>query len=178
MYTSVKIGGFGGQGVMVIGQMLGYAACSEGFNASFSPRYGPEKRGGTANCSVIIADREIGSLSPEKVDCLLALNQLSLDKFIDNVKPGGMVIINSAMCQRPQRTDVTVYGIDAVDIAREIGSPKVANIVVIGAFVHCSQLLDREEVSKALDIKLGKKPQFIEMNRRALAAGMEKVVQL
>lgn len=178
MYTSIKIGGFGGQGVMVIGQLLGYAACNEGLNATFLPRYGPEKRGGTANCSVIIADREIGSLMPEDVDCLVALNQASLDKFIGSVKPGGMVIINAELCEKPNRTDVDIYSINAVETAREIGSSKVTNVVVIGAFVKCSGILKVDEVRKALDIKLGKKPEFIEMNRQALDAGMRKVVKL
>lgn len=177
MYNSIKIGGFGGQGVMVIGQLLGYAASSEGLNATFLPRYGPEKRGGTANCSVIIADKQIGSLMPEKVDCLIALNQLSLDKFIDNVKPGGMVIVNTSMCELPDRQDVDIYGIDAMAVAEEIGSPKVMNVVVIGAYVGCTGALEPDEVLKALDIKLGKKPQFIEMNRSAFKAGMEKVVK-
>lgn len=178
MYTSIKIGGFGGQGVMVIGQLLGYAACSEGMNATFLPRYGPEKRGGTANCSVIISDQEIGALMPETVDCLVALNQASLDKFIGNVKEGGMVIFNSALCKKPERTDIAVYSIDAMEAAQELGSAKVTNVVVIGAFVKCSGLLQVEEVSKALDVKLGKKPEFIEMNRKALLVGMEKVVKL
>lgn len=178
MYTSIKIGGFGGQGVMVIGQLLGYAACNEGLNATFLPRYGPEKRGGTANCSVIISDQEIGALMPETADCLLALNQPSLEKFINSVKPGGMVIFNSALCRKPERTDIDIYSIDAMEAAQELGSPKVTNVVVIGAFVKCSGILKAEEVSKALDIKLGKKPEFIEMNRKAFQAGMGKVVKL
>lgn len=178
MHTSIKIGGFGGQGVMVIGQLLGYAACSEGKNATFLPRYGPEKRGGTANCSVIIADKEIGALMPERVDCLVALNQASLDKFIENVKEGGMVIINSALCKRPERTDINVYGIDAMEAAKELGSMKVTNVVVIGAFVECSGILNPDDVSKALDVKLGKKPEFIEVNRKALQVGMRNVVKL
>lgn len=178
MFTSIKISGFGGQGVMVIGQLLCQSAITEGKNTTYLPRYGPEKRGGFADCSVMISDSEIGSLMTEKLDCLMALNQDAINRFGDAVKPGGTMIINSALCEIPERDDVGIYTIDAGQVAEELGSPKVTNVVLIGAFLASYDVLAKESIVEAIDVKLGKKPEFLELNRRALDAGAENVVKV
>ena len=153
MEKKITIAGFGGQGVMAIGQMLGYASCKAGGNALFLPKYGPEQRGGTANCTVTLADVEIGAPESRYVDTLIALNQPSLERFLGAVRPGGLVLLNSSLCRwNGGREDVKLAEIPADDIAREIGSPKVANIVVIGA--------DRQAVGQvAAKIRAIRKPE-------------------
>ncbi len=176
MESKIRVGGFGGQGVMVIGQLLGYAACSAGKNALFLPKYGPEQRGGTANCTVTLSDEEIGAPSSRNVDVLIALNQPSLQAFISSVKPGGMALVNTSLCkQMPERNDISIYGIMADDIAQEIGAAKVSNIVVIGAYIEKSKILSEQQVFDAITQKLGKKADLLELNRIALKKGMELV---
>ena len=176
MEKKITVAGFGGQGVMVIGQMLGYASCKAGRNALFLPKYGPEQRGGTANCSVTISDGEIGAPVSRYVDTLIAMNQPSLEKFLGSVRPGGIILLNSSLCRwEGKRTDVRVAEIQADAIALEIGSPKVANIVVIGAYIQLSGALSEQEMLDAIEEKLGKRPELLEMNRKALRAGRERV---
>ena len=179
MEKKITIAGFGGQGVMVIGQLSGYASCAAGKNALFLPKYGPEQRGGTASCTVTIADSEIGAPLSKQVDALIAVNQPSLDKFVDTVKPGGLILINSSMCNSDiKRKDVRLCAIDADNIAYKIGSPKVANIVVIGAYIKEVGILTEEEMWGLIKLKLGKKVEFLEMNKQAFKAGMEQVVAI
>ena len=178
MLTGIKISGFGGQGVMVIGQLLCYSAINEGKNPSYLPRYGPEKRGGWAECHVMISDEEVGSLMSEQTDILLALNQDAIVKYADSVKPGGIIVVNTGLAEAPARDDVTIYGIDAAKVAKDLGSAQVTNVVLIGAFLAATGALEKEHVEAAIDAKLGKKAEFIELNRKALAAGMENVEKL
>ena len=174
MEKKITIAGFGGQGVMAIGQMLGYASCKAGGNALFLPKYGPEQRGGTANCTVTLADTEIGAPESRFVDTLIALNQPSLERFLASVRPGGLVLLNSSLCRwNGGREDVILAEIPADDIAREIGSPKVANIVVIGAYIALSGVLTERQMLDAIEEKLGKRPELLEMNRLALKRGVE-----
>ena len=175
MYTSIKVSGFGGQGVMVIGQLICYSAINEGKNVTYLPRYGPEKRGGFADCNVMISDTEIGSLMNERFDCLLALNQDAVNNYASGVKPGGTLVVNTTMAEAPEREDINIYKIDAAEVAGELGSSKVMNVVLIGAFLKATGLLNKDDVVAALDMKLGKKEEFIELNRRALDAGMHSV---
>ena len=177
MYTSIKVSGFGGQGVMVIGQLICYSAINEGKNVTYLPRYGPEKRGGFADCNVMISDTEIGSLMNERFDCLLALNQDAVNNYSSGVKPGGTLVVNTTMAEAPEREDINIYKIDAAEVAGELGSSKVMNVVLIGAFLKATGLLNKDDVVAALDMKLGKKEEFIELNRRALDAGMQSVTK-
>lgn len=177
MYTSIKVSGFGGQGVMVIGQLICYSAINEGKNVTYLPRYGPEKRGGFADCNVMISDTEIGSLMNERFDCLLALNQDAVNNYVSGVKPGGTLVVNTTMAEAPEREDINIYKIDAAEVAGELGSSKVMNVVLIGAFLKATGLLNKDDVVAALDMKLGKKEEFIELNRRALDAGMQSVTK-
>ncbi|MDR2176180.1 MAG: 2-oxoacid:acceptor oxidoreductase family protein [Synergistaceae bacterium] len=177
--SKIMVGGFGGQGVMIIGQLLGYASCEAGKNSLFLPKYGPEQRGGTANCTVTISGEEIGAPSSRKVDVLIALNQPSLDAFAPAVKAGGMLLINTSLCKNiPSRSDIAIYGVDSDDIARETGSPKVANIVVIGAYIEKSKILTEEQIFNAITKKLGRKAELLALNRTALKKGMESVRSL
>lgn len=173
MENRVMIAGFGGQGVMVIGQLLGFAACDNGKKALFLAKYGPEQRGGTASCTVTISEDEIGAPVTQYVDVLMALNQASLEKYYNSVKPNGAIIINSSLCAwNGERADVKVFGVDANKIANELGSDKVSNIVMIGAYISATKTFTEEEIDKAIKNKLGKKVEFIELNEKALKAGM------
>jgi 2-oxoglutarate ferredoxin oxidoreductase subunit gamma len=177
--SKIMVGGFGGQGVMIIGQLLGYASCEAGKNSLFLPKYGPEQRGGTANCTVTISDEDIGAPSSRKVDVLIALNQPSLDAFAPAVKAGGMLLINTSLCKNiPDRKDIAIYGIDSDDIAQKIGSPKVANVVVCGAYIEKSKILTEDQIFSAITKKLGKRADLLELNRTALRKGMESVKSL
>lgn len=176
MESRLLVAGFGGQGVMVIGQLLGFAACAVGKNATWLPTYGPEQRGGTANCTVIIADEEIGAPYTDSIDVLIAMNEPSLNKFLHKIKTGGVVIVNSSMCNaKVDRDDIQVYYIPADDIANEIGSAKVANIVMVGAYINKSGALTEEEMMKTIKVKLGKRPELLELNKIALKMGMEAI---
>lgn len=138
------IAGFGGQGVLLLGQMLAYAGMLEGKQVSWMPSYGPEMRGGTANCTVVISDEEIGSPVVSQPSCVIALNLPSLDKFEPMVKPGGLLLINSSLVDRePRRDDIKAVALPATEIASELGNIRVTNMVALGALV---QLTDRKSV--------------------------------
>lgn len=177
MEKSLLIGGFGGQGVMVSGQLLCYAAAEETNDkfVTFFPSYGAEQRGGTANCYVVISDKPIGSPMVDFVDELMIFNNPSLEKFESCVKPGGMILLNSSVVtKKASRTDVNVLDVPATDIAVELGNPKVQNIVMIGAYVGYTALLDAEAVRLTAEKKLGgKRPEFIPLNNLAFQRGWE-----
>lgn len=176
MESSLIIGGFGGQGVMLMGQLLGYSACKSGKNVTFLPSYGPEQRGGTANCTVVISDKTIGSPIAPKIDVLIAMNEPSLKKFQLLVKPKGTIIVNSSMTlERTERDDVNSYYVPADDIAYSIGSKKVGNIVMLGAYIRISDVLSIEELERTIVEKLAKKVEMIELNKVALRKGIEEV---
>lgn len=179
MENRMIIAGFGGQGVMLTGQLLSLTNMNKGLEALFLPHYGPEQRGGTASCQVTLSDKEIFSPMVRGIDVLMAFNDPSLIKYAHQVKPGGMILTNSSLCKHVlERSDVTVYPIPADEIADEIGSQKVANIVVLGAYVTLTGLLTQEEVFETIKKKLAKKPQLFDMNREALRRGAECMEQL
>lgn len=170
------VAGFGGQGVMMIGQLLCYAALDYGKEALFLPHYGPEQRGGTANCSVCIADKPIGSPVVRKIDVLIAMNDPSLAKFENRVRTGGTILLNSSLCKRTvSRTDVEVVKVPADEIAEEIGSKKVANIVMLAAYAKKFGIFSEDEITSTVIKKLGNKPQFLEMNKAAIRRGMNLI---
>lgn len=136
MIEQVIMAGFGGQGVMSMGQLLAYSGMLEGKNVSWLPSYGPEMRGGTANCNVIVSDDEIGSPIVTEATAVIAMNLPSLDKFEHSVMPGGTLIINSSLIERKcSRTDIDVFYIPANEIADELGNNRVANMVMLGAYL-------------------------------------------
>ncbi|MDT8284367.1 MAG: 2-oxoacid:acceptor oxidoreductase family protein [Thermovirgaceae bacterium] len=167
--------GFGGQGIMVLGQLVAYTAISEGRHVTWIPSYGPEMRGGTANCGVAISDEEIASPVVAEADVTVIMNNPSMARFERSVKPGGLLLYNSDLVQYPDpRKDVTVLPIPAYSIALGLGSEKVSNIVVLGAIVESSDLISKEACIETIRDKLGKrKPQFLPMNLEAFEKGQE-----
>ena len=172
---SLIAAGFGGQGLMVLGQLIAYSGMNEGYNVTWLPSYGPEMRGGTANCSVIVSDNQIGSPVVPEADFIVVMNQPSLVRFGPMVKKGGMLFYNSDLVKlESKREDIKVYPIPANSIAKELGSDKVANIVMLGALVAAGDMVKEESALLMLDDKLGKKkPEFIPMNRSAFQKGKE-----
>jgi 2-oxoglutarate ferredoxin oxidoreductase subunit gamma len=167
--------GFGGQGIMVLGQLVAYTAISEGMYVTWIPSYGPEMRGGTANCGVVISDEEIASPVVAEADVAVIMNKPSLEKFIDSVKPGGTLLYNSDLLDYPDpRTDIRVLPVPCHSIALELGSDKVSNIVVLGALVEATDLVSKDVCLETIKEKLGKrKPQFLPMNLQAYEKGQE-----
>lgn len=174
MECKLLIAGFGGQGVMLMGQLLGYAACEDGKNVTFLPSYGPEQRGGTANCTVIISDDEIGSPTAAKVDVLIAMNEPALQKFRGAVKPGGALLVNSSRAEsKVERSDIRVFYLPIDDIAYSLGSAKVANIVMLGALANVARIFDVDRITAVVKAKLGKKPELMSLNKAALLRGID-----
>lgn len=167
--------GFGGQGMLLIGKFLAMACMLDGKHVSWLPSYGPEMRGGTANCSVIVSDEEIGSPIIGEADVIVAMNLPSLDKFEDKVRPGGLLVINSSIIERKcTRDDITVVYCDAMKIAEEVKNPKGANVAILGAMLAKCDIVDTDKMIEAVRIELGeKKAKFLEGNKAALLAGME-----
>ncbi len=170
----IIIAGFGGQGVLMLGKLLAYAGMKEGLNVTWLPSYGPEMRGGTANCHAIISDGLIGAPIVTEATCVIAMSLPSLDKFESFALPGGWVLVNSSLVPRsPRRTDVQVLSIPVNDIAHEQGSPKVANVVMLGAYLALSHAVPKESVVAAIEDVLGPtKRHLLAINLNALEAGI------
>ncbi len=173
MQTEILIAGFGGQGVLFAGQVLAYAAMDAGHEVTWFPSYGPEMRGGTANCTVIIADEEIGSPLVSHPQALIALNAPSLDKFEPQVKPGGVIVANASLARRPiQRQDVTAIEIQANHIAEALGDRRLVNMVALGALLPHLGVLTLEQIKAALRDHLpARKHHLLAANFQALEAG-------
>jgi len=174
MKKEVILSGFGGQGVMSIGKNLVEAAVEEDMEASWVPSYGPEMRGGTANCTVIISDERIGAPLVEKPTEIIVMNRPSLSKYEPDVAPGGTVFVNSSIIpDKVQRTDVTVVYIPCDEIAAELGNPKVANMVMLGAYVAATKVLKPETIENMIrEMFTGKKAKLVPLNMEALKRGM------
>ncbi len=171
----IIVAGFGGQGVLSLGQMLAYAAMFENQYATWLPSYGPEMRGGTANCSVVIdAEKPVASPIIAVPDCLIAMNKPSLDKFQMDVKKGGTVIINSSLisdkCANP---DVNAYYVDANKVAHEVGNDKASNLVILGAYIKLSKVFPKEVMLDTIAKVFAAKPQFIPSNQACFNAGYD-----
>ena len=168
--------GFGGQGMLLIGKFVAMACMLEGKHVSWLPSYGPEMRGGTANCSVIVSDDPIGTPMVEKADAIIAMNRPSLDKFEHTVKPGGLIVVNSSIIDRKvQRDDVRVVYCDAAGIADAVKNPKGANVAILGAMMGADpDAVEFDKMVEAIKIELGeRKMRFLEGNKAALVAGMD-----
>ena len=177
MEEKLIIAGFGGQGVMAMGQLLTYAGMIEDKNVSWLPSYGPEMRGGTANCSVILSDEPVGSPVVTDSTASIVLNKPSLDKFENSVVPGGKLFINSSLIDKKSvRNDIDVYYIPANEIAMELGNDKVANMVMLGAFLEATKLVDIESILKAFTKVFGEnKAHLVPLNKEALEKGAETI---
>lgn len=174
MKKSFVFSGSGGQGIMSAGIMLAHAAIDMNKHATFLPEYGPEQRGGSAKCTVIIGDGEIVSPLTKKCDNLVALNEQAYNKFADSIKEGGNLIVNSSLVTGEiNRNDVNVISVPVDDIALEVGSIKVANVVIIGVLIGATGVVSKEIFVKSLEEKFKeKKPEILEMNMKALEKGI------
>jgi len=174
MQNDVVMAGFGGQGILLIGKMLAYAGMHEGKEVSWLPSYGPEMRGGTCNCTVVISDRPVGSPVIRSPRAVLAMNLPSLDKFEPDVRSGGLLLINTSLIERDAaRDDVTVVKVPANEIANELGNPRAANMVALGAYLGATGAVSIEEVEEVIRETFSAKPQLIELNLQALRRGVE-----
>jgi 2-oxoglutarate ferredoxin oxidoreductase subunit gamma len=165
--------GFGGQGVLLLGQLIAYSGMNEGKNVSWMPSYGPEMRGGTANCSVIVSDEEIGSPVVTDADAVVVMNRPSLEKYEANVAPGGKLFINSSLIDiKATRDDIDIYYIPANEIADELGNARVANIVMLGAYLKQTGVVQPDTLIACLSETLGeKKAHLIPLNEQAMQKG-------
>lgn len=171
----IIVAGFGGQGVMMIGKLLAHSGMMENLHVSWLPSYGPEMRGGTANCNVILSEHIIGAPVVTEASCVIAMNLPSLDKFESAVKAGGRLMINSSLIDRAStRRDLNVLEIPVNDIANKQGSMKVANVVMLGAYIALSHVVKKETVLEAIQEVLGKtKRHLLDINVNALEEGIK-----
>jgi len=175
MQEEIIFSGFGGQGALFAGQLLAYAAMGAGKHVTWIPSYGPEMRGGTAHCIVIVSDEEIGSPIIRNPTSAVVLNIPSMDKYEPLLKPGGVLVVNRSLISRPaSRTDIRVINIPANDIAEQVGSPKTANIVLLGALLEVTRVISLDAALKALDEHLpAKAHKLLESNKQALLKGAQ-----
>jgi 2-oxoglutarate ferredoxin oxidoreductase subunit gamma len=173
MQTEIIISGFGGQGALFAGQILAYAAMDSGLHVTWIPSYGPEMRGGTAHCTVIIADDQIGSPLVRNPAAAIALNQPSLDKYEPLVATGGVLLANSSLTtRRPTRTDIRVIEIPANAEAEALGNVRLANVVLTGALLAATRVLPVEAVEQALAAHLPERHRhLLPANAQALRRG-------
>lgn len=178
METSIVIAGFGGQGVLFAGQLLAYAGMDSGRHVTWIPSYGPEMRGGTANCTVIISDEAIGAPIVAQPDIAVVLNRPSFDKYEPLVKKGGLLVVNSSLVTAvSDREDIEAIYIPANQIAEEMGTVKMLNVVTLGALLAERPLLTLEAMEQALQDHLpARKAHLIDSNRDALRMGYDFIV--
>lgn len=174
MKKSFVFSGSGGQGIMSAGIMLAHTAIDMSKHSTFLPEYGPEQRGGSAKCTVIISDDEIISPLTKKCDTLVAMNEQAYAKFAESIKEGGLLVINSSRIKsEPDRNDVKILAVPVDDVALELGSVKVANTVIIGALIGATGIVSKEVFIKSLEDKFKtKKPEVLELNLKALEKGI------
>lgn len=177
MKEEIIIAGFGGQGVLSMGKILAYGGIMQDQEVTWMPSYGPEMRGGTCNVCVILSDNKISSPILSKYDTAIILNQQSMDKFESRVKPGGLLIYDpNGITRHPERTDITVCKIDAVEEAANLGNAKAYNMIVLGAFLKKKPIVTMENVLKGLKKSLPPRHHgLIPMNEEAINVGMNTV---
>lgn len=175
MTTEIILAGFGGQGILFTGKILAYCGLMAGKELSWLPSYGPEMRGGTANCSVCISDDPIGSPLVANPDVLIAMNGPSYNKFIDAVKPGGLVLVDSSIVDAEcTRDDITYIALSATDMATDSGMNGSANMILMGRMLAETGLFDMDTVQKAMEKCIPpKRANLIEVNMKAVAMGAD-----
>lgn len=175
MKKSFVFSGSGGQGIMSAGIMLAHTAIDMNKHSTYLPEYGPEQRGGSAKCTVIISDGEIISPLTKKCDNLIVMNEQAYAKFGDSVKEGGLLVLNSSRIKEEViREDVKVLAVPVDDIALELGNVKAANIVLIGALIGATDVVSKDAFVASLEEKFKtKKPEILELNLKALEKGIE-----
>lgn len=181
IYQDVIMAGFGGQGVMLIGNLLAYAGMDAGLNVTFIPVYGPEMRGGTANCTVVVSDEEIGSPIIQRPKGIIVLNEPSLIKFQPRMEDGGVSVINASLIDtnHAEKKRIRSFAIAANDIANEMGNIRMVNMVALGAYVKATNVLPLDTVINALHhVFPPRNHKLIPKNADAMRAGFEKVVEI
>jgi 2-oxoglutarate ferredoxin oxidoreductase subunit gamma len=175
MISKTIFSGFGGQGVLMMGYSFAHSAMTKGYHVTYLPSYGAEVRGGTANCTVAVADDEIASPVASEPDHLVALNSPSLLTFQSKISHGGSIFFNSSIIEaRPGRKDLHVYAIPCGDMAQELGNIRVANTIMMGAFIKKTGIVPAEIYLKSLETIMGsKKKSAAEINRKAFSAGFD-----
>jgi 2-oxoglutarate ferredoxin oxidoreductase subunit gamma len=175
MQEEIIISGFGGQGTLFAGQVLAYAAMDADFHVTWIPSYGPEMRGGKARCTVIISDQEIGSPLVRRPSAAIVMNIPSFETFEPMVKPGGVLVVNQSLIPRKsERTDIRVFYVPASDLATEMGNVRVANMICLGALVKALGVLPLEALEAALDNHLAERHRrWLPLNKEALRKGAE-----
>lgn len=171
--AEIIIAGFGGQGVLVLGQLIAYAGMLEDKAVSWFPSYGPEQRGGTANCSVVVSEQEVGSPVVSQPTTAIVMNLPSLSRFEPTVVEGGILLYNSTLIeQKPTRKDIRVIAVPANEVADELGNPRVANMVLLGSFIAATDLVKIETVQTSLEKVLSERHHhLIPLNMQALERG-------
>ena len=169
MTSKMFFAGLGGQGIMLMGQMVASAAIHEDKETTFFPSYGPEMRGGTANCTVIVSNKPISSPQIYESDCVVAMTLPSMIKFEPTLKPGGIMLFNSSLIhQDVKRDDITAYGVPASDLALELGNPRIANVIMLGAFVRTTKIVSSDKLEKVIHDTFGvKNADLAELNLKA-----------
>ncbi|MGB5986341.1 MAG: 2-oxoacid:acceptor oxidoreductase family protein [Desulfobacterales bacterium] len=174
MQKEVMFAGFGGQGIMLMGKILAEAAMAQGYEVVWIPSYGPEMRGGTAYCTVVVGDRPIGSPIIKSPSHLVAMNRPSLEKFAPTIKPGGVVVINRSLIDIDSgRDDVIEVALPIIEIAKDLGNVRAANIVALGAFVARSEMVSFEHLRESVRLEFSRKAKLIPLNMEALEKGRE-----
>lgn len=178
MYLEVKFAGFGGQGILLAGKLLAEAAMMEGKQVVWIPSYGPEMRGGTAYCTVIIANRQIGSPIINNPQNIVVMNRPSLEKFAPLMKPNGICLVNSSLIPiNSDRTDIIEVRLPCNDIAISLQNPKAANMVALGGFIGLTQAVQLKTVEEVVKKEFFTKSKFIESNIAAIYKGAELAVK-
>jgi len=180
MKEEIIIAGFGGQGVLSMGKILAYSAIMQDMEVTWMPSYGPEMRGGTANVCVILSDKKIGSPILTKYDTAIILNQQSMDKFENAVKPGGLLLYDpSGITRHPERKDITIAQIPAIEVAAKVGNSKVYNMAVLGGFLKLKPVVKMENVEKGLGKCIpARYSDLISLNKSAIEEGMKSVLEI
>jgi 2-oxoglutarate ferredoxin oxidoreductase subunit gamma len=177
MISRTTFAGFGGQGVLLMGYILSHGAMLKGLNVTYFPSYGAEMRGGTANCTVTLSDRKIASPVVSNPDILVAMNYPSLEKFEPTVIQNGLILLNSSLMEgKGTRTDVEVVQVPTLELAREAGSDRAINMVMIGALCARKGLLSREEAFHGMRAALKGKDKFFPLNQKGIERGFSFIL--
>jgi len=172
-YEDIVMAGFGGQGLMFIGKLLAYSAMKEGKHVTWIPSYGPEMRGGTANCTIVISSEEIGSPVTLHPHSLIVMNNPSMETFEPRLQSNGVLLLSSSFVNRPvTRSDIIVLAVPASEIAASAGTDRAANMVMLGAYIGMTKVVAKESIIDGLKELFGKKIDLFETNVRAFEEGL------
>src|SRR6056297_700704 len=180
MKEEIVIAGFGGQGVLSMGKILAYSGIMQDQEVSWMPSYGPEMRGGTSNVTVILSDNRISSPILHEFDTAIILNQQSLDKFEEAVKPGGLLLYDpNGIVNPPSRKDINIYKIEGAEEAAKMGNPKTFNMIIMGAYLKIKPIVKEKNVEKGLEKSLPERyHKLIPLNLEAIKKGQEKLEEV